>query len=120
MHTVARVFAGPVMVFAGILHFLKPEMYEAIMPPWLPRHRELVYISGVAEGGSALATMHPRTRRVGGLVLIATLLAIFPANIHMALNPERYKVPGGQAALLARLPLQAVMVWWAWIAAQRD
>ena len=117
---VARFFAGPVMVFAGVMHFLRPKWYLAIMPPYVPEPLAMVYVSGVAEGGSALATMHPRTRRPAGLVLIATLLAIFPANVHMALNPDKYKVPGGQAALLARLPLQALFVWWAYVATQRD
>ena len=118
---VARVFAGPVMLVAGLLHFVRPGMYEAIMPPWLPAHRELVYISGVAEAGAAAGTAFPRTRRPAGWVLIATLLAVFPANIHMALNPGDFpKVPGGAAALWARLPLQALMVWLVWRATQRD
>lgn len=120
MSTVARVFAGPVMVVAGILHFVKPKWYLAIMPPYVPRQKEMVYVSGVFEGGSALLTMHPKTRRPAGLVLIATLLAIFPANVHMALHPEQYKVPGGPVALYARLPLQALFVFWAWLATQRD
>ena len=117
---IARVFAGPVMVFAGVLHFLRPKWYLAIMPPYVPEPLTMVYVSGVAEGGAALLTMHPKTRRPAGLVLIATLLAIFPANVHMALHPERYKVPGGALALYARLPLQALFVWWAWVATQRD
>ncbi len=111
----AALTAGPLFVGAGLLHFLKPEMYDAIMPPWLPAHRELVYASGVAEIVGGLALLHPRTRRVGAWWLIATLVAIFPANVHMALNPQDYDVPGGHAALLARLPLQAVFI--AWVAA---
>ena len=118
---VARFFAGPVMFVAGLLHFVRPGMYEAIMPPWLPAQRELVYASGVVEAGAAAGTVFPRTRRPAGLVLIATLLAIFPANIHMALNPSEFpKVPGGAAALYARLPLQALMIWLVWRATQRD
>ena len=117
----ARLFAGPVMIVAGLLHFVRPGFYEAIMPPWLPAHRELVYASGVAEAGAAAGTLHPRTRRSAGLLLIATLAAIFPANVHMALNPGDFpKVPGGAAALYARLPLQALMVFLVWRATQRD
>ena len=56
--------------------------------------------------------MHPRTRRAAGWWLVATLVAIFPANVWMAQHPERYRVPGGRAALLARLPLQAAFVAW--------
>ena len=109
------------MAAAGINHFIMPRVYENIMPDYLPAHRELVYASGVAEFLGAVATMHPRTRRAGGWLLIATLVAVFPANVHMALNPERYpSVPGGHPALLARLPLQALFVYWVWLAALRD
>jgi uncharacterized membrane protein len=87
--------------------------YVAIMPDYLPAHRELVYLSGVAESASGLASMHPRTRRVGGVLGIATLIAIFPANVHMAQHPERYpKIPPW--ALYARLPLQALFIYWVW------
>jgi uncharacterized membrane protein len=103
-----------VFVFAGIMHFVIPRTYEAIMPDYLPAHRPLVYASGVAEIIGGAAVLHPRTRRLGSWLSIATLLAVFPANVHMAMNPERYrKVPGGRAALLARLPLQAVFIAWA-------
>jgi uncharacterized membrane protein len=116
---VATFFAGPVMTFAGVMHFVKPRWYERIMPPYIPAHRELVYASGVAEIAGALGTMHPRTRRRAGLFLIATLVAVFPANVHMAVNAGDYgDVP--EPALWARLPLQAVFVYWVWRATQRD
>jgi uncharacterized membrane protein len=118
---VATFFAGPVMTFAGVMHFLKPRWYERIMPPYIPAHRELVYASGVAEIAGAVGTMHPRTRRPAGAFLIATLVAVFPANVHMALNADEYKdVPGGAASLWARLPFQALFVYWVWSATQRD
>jgi uncharacterized membrane protein len=116
----ARRLFGPFFIAAGILHFRIPKVYAAIMPDWLPAHRELVYASGVAEIAGGAAVLHPATRRAGGLWSALTLVAIFPANVHMALNPERYpKVPGGRAGLLVRLPLQAVLVAWA-LAAGRD
>jgi uncharacterized membrane protein len=119
MSKVAKVFSGPVMAAAGINHFVMPRAYEAIMPDYLPAHRELVYASGVAELVSGVATMHPRTRRLGGLGLIATLVAVFPANLHMALNPDRYpRIP--RWALYLRLPVQALMIHAAWVATQRD
>ena len=93
-------------VLAGVMHFVIPRTYEAIVPPWLPAHRELVYASGVAEivGGLGMLT---RWRRAAGWWLLATLAAVFPANVHMALNPGDFpQVPGGRAALLARLPFQ--------------
>ena len=113
-----RLF-GPFFVLAGILHFVKPRIYESIMPDWLPAHRALVYASGVAEIAAGAATLHPRTRRVGGVLGVATLAAVFPANLHMALHPERYRLPGGRGALIARLPLQLLLMAWA-CAAGRD
>ncbi len=113
-----RALFGPFFVFAGLMHFLKPRWYRRIMPRYLPRHAELVYISGAAEIAGGLGTMHPATRRAGSLVSIATLLAVFPANLHMALNAEEFEqhVPGGTAALWARLPFQAAFVAWAYAA----
>lgn len=109
------------MALLGVNHFVMPRAYESIMPDYLPAHRELVYASGVAEIAGALATMHPRTRRAGGWFLIATLVAIFPANVHMALNPDDYPdIPGGTATLYARLPLQVLFVYWVWLATLAD
>jgi uncharacterized membrane protein len=113
LRSLAKIFAGPGLVVAGLNHFRIPRAYEAIMPDYLPAHRELVAISGVAEAVSGLAAMHPRTRRAGGVLGIATLVAVFPANVHMALHPERYrKIP--PAALYARLPFQALFIYWVW------
>jgi uncharacterized membrane protein len=105
---------GPMFVFAGIMHFVIPKTYEAIVPDYLPAHRELVYASGVAEIVGGLGAMHPRTRRAASKLNIATLLAVFPANLHMALHPDRYKqIPGGKASLLMRLPGQVLFMIWA-------
>ena len=102
------------------MHFVKTRWYERIMPPYLPAHRELVYASGIAEIAGGLATMHPSTRRAGSLFSIATLLAVFPANLHMALNPDRYKqVPGGRTALYLRLPVQLLFIAWAHAAGRK-
>jgi uncharacterized membrane protein len=102
---------GPFFIAAGANHFGNPRYYRAIMPDYLPAHDELVAISGVAEMVGGAALMRPRTRRFGGWWLIATLIAIFPANLHMALHPERYKnIP--RNALYARLPFQLVFIAW--------
>ena len=112
---IARVFSGPVMAVAGVNHFVMPEVYESIMPRYLPAHRQLVYASGVAETVPALLTLHPRTRRIGGWGLIATLLGVFPANVEMALHPERFeRLP--PVGLWARLPLQVGMLYLVWSA----
>jgi uncharacterized membrane protein len=107
----ARTLLGGVFVGAGSLHLARPGMYESIMPDWLPAHPELVYASGVAEIAGGAAVLIERTSRPGGWWLIATLVAVFPANVHMALHPERYSsVP--EAVLWIRLPLQALLIAW--------
>ena len=103
---------------SGVLHFVIPRSYEAIMPPSLPRHREAVALSGVAEIVGGLAVAHPRSRRFARWSLLALLVAVFPANIHMAVNPEQVRglnldrVP--RWALWARLPLQPLCMLWVW------
>ncbi|HYF44926.1 MAG TPA: hypothetical protein VD926_01870, partial [Acidimicrobiales bacterium] len=100
-----RRLAGPAFLAIGSLHFLKPRWFEAIMPDYVPAHRELVYASGVAEiaGGAGLLASSPAVRRKAGWWLLATLVGVYPANLHMALHPERYpQIP--HWALLARLP----------------
>ncbi len=105
-----RTLAGPLFVGAGTLHFTRTRWYEAIMPDYLPAHRALVYASGAAEIAGGAGLMVPAARRAAGWWLIATLVAIFPANVWMAQHPERYRVPGGRAALYTRLPFQAVFI----------
>ena len=106
-----RRLCGPTFIAAGANHFINPRFYRAIMPDYIPAHDEMVAASGVAEmiGGAAL--MHPRTRRFGVWWLIATLIAVFPANVHMALHPERYRKIS-PAALYARLPVQLLFIAW--------
>jgi uncharacterized membrane protein len=114
-----RRFFGPSFIFAGIMHFVIPRAYESIVPDYLPAHRALVYASGVAEIAGGVGLLDRRTRRMGSWWSMATLIAVFPANVHMALHPDRYqRVPGGRAALIARLPLQAVFIAWARAAGQ--
>ena len=108
-----RRLLGAFFLCAGLLHFVKPQPYESIVPDALPAKRALVYASGAAEIAGGAGVLHARTRRAASWWSVATLLAVFPANVHMALNPGRYPVPGGRAALLARLPLQAVAIAWA-------
>jgi uncharacterized membrane protein len=98
--------------FAGAMHFVRTRTYMAIMPDYLPAHRELVYASGVAEIAGGLGALSERTRGAAGWWLAATMVAVFPANLHMALHPERYRrIP--RALLYARLPAQAVFIAWA-------
>jgi uncharacterized membrane protein len=103
---------------AGANHFLMRRAYEQIVPPRLHGHaRPIVQLTGVAEIVGGLAVLAPSTRRVSGLGLIALLAAVFPANLYMARQPERFpRIP--RWALYARLPLQPLMMLWAWRATQ--
>src|SRR3954452_6585775 len=85
-----RLLAG-FFVFAGVMHFVRPAYYRAIMPPRLPHHREAVIVSGFAEiaGGAMVAS--PAPRPLARWWLIGLLAAVFPANVHMALNPEQVR-----------------------------
>jgi uncharacterized membrane protein len=108
-----HVVLGAFYLLAGTLHFVKPRPYEAIMPRALPAKRELVYASGAAELIGGAGVLHPRTRRAAGWWLIATLVAIFPANVSMAVNAQRFRrIP--EPLLWLRLPVQALLIAWAW------
>ena len=99
-------------VAAGGNHFLNPDFYVQIMPPYLPAHLELVYLSGFFEAIGGIAILVPGIRRLAGWGLIIVLLAVFPANIHMALHPALYPTISA-VALYVRLPLQFVFIAWA-------
>jgi uncharacterized membrane protein len=114
----ARIALGGFYLLAGALHFVIPRTYEAIVPDALPAHRELVYLSGVAEMAGGAGVLADRTLRPAGWWLIATMLAVFPANVTMAVEAERFRdVP--EPLLWARLPLQAAIVLWIWRVALR-
>ncbi|HSM07077.1 MAG TPA: hypothetical protein VK858_20790 [Longimicrobiales bacterium] len=106
------------MVAAGVGHFVAPEFYLRLMPPWLPWHEELVFLSGVCEVMAGVLVLIPRTRRVGGLFAIAVLLGVFPANVWMAVDPSVWPEVPTWARWL-RLPLQAIPILWAWWVAVR-
>ena len=107
--------------YAGVSHFTNPEFFVSIMPPYLPAHLELVYLSGVFEILGGLGVLPVATRRWAGIGLIALLVAVFPANLHMALNPELYAADGAPAwALYGRLPIQLLFGLWAWWATRPE
>jgi uncharacterized membrane protein len=115
MHRLLAAF----FVGSGMNHFVMPRAYEQIVPPRLQGHAKgVVAVSGVAEILGGLAVLPVTTRRWAGPGLIAILAAIFPANLYMARSPERFPtIP--RWALYARLPLQPMMMWWAWRATRR-
>ena len=111
--TVRAVVLAAIFIVGGVAHLAKPELYRPMMPPWLPSHDALIFISGVAEIVGGIGLLAGRTRRASAVGLIALLIAVFPANIQMLRFYQARGVPWWAEALLwLRLPLQAVLVWW--------
>jgi uncharacterized membrane protein len=109
---------GTGYVVAGIAHFIAPELYVQIVPPFLPAPLALVYLSGLAEMAVGIGLLIPRTRRYAAWATIALLVAVFPANIYMATHGVVVEeLPGGgdpsDVVRWGRLPLQGVLVLWA-------
>ena len=108
-------------LIAGTAHFLVPAWFDQIVPTWVPNARVATLASGAAEIAGGLGLLLPVTRRAAGVGLIALLLAVFPANVNML---QMARASDGalwyQAALWARLPLQALLIWWVWTAAVRS
>jgi len=106
IYAIAVLFAT-----AGTAHFVWPGAFVRIVPPYLPAPRTLVYVSGAAELLGAVGVLVPSLRPYAGWGLILLLLAVFPANVHMALHPADFeRVPAW--ALYLRLPLQFVLIGW--------
>ncbi len=115
----SRTLLSGFFIAGGVNHFVMPRTYESIVPPSMREDAgRLVAISGVAEIAGGVGVLLPHTRRLAGLGLIALLAAVFPANLHMARNPHQFRrIP--RWALYARLPLQPLMMRWAWRATRR-
>jgi uncharacterized membrane protein len=100
------------MIGTGTMHFVRPEFYLKIMPPYLPWHLELVYLSGFFEIAFGALLLVPRFSRLAAWGIIALLIAVFPANIYLYQHQEI--LPASPIVHLLRLPLQAVFVLWAY------
>jgi uncharacterized membrane protein len=106
-----RQITGVAFIIAGLNHFFQPRLYRAIMPPYLPWHGSLVAISGAAEVVLGVLVCFPRPARLARWGLMALLVAVFPANLHMALHPQRF-APLPAWLLWLRLPLQPLLIAW--------
>jgi len=115
--TVSKFVLAMFMVVAGVLHFVNPDFYMKIMPPYLPLHLELVYLSGVCEIALGVLLCVPRFSRFAAWGIIALLVAVFPANIYIYQNPD--VLPAPAIMHLLRLPLQGVFMVWAYWHAKR-
>ena len=105
------LFAVPFLM-SGVGHFASTDTFLKIMPPYLPYPRELVYISGAIEIALGILLLVPKTSRLAAWGLIALLIAVFPANISMYQHAEKFPVP--EMVLLLRLPLQGLLILWAY------
>ena len=105
---------------AGINHFVNSDIYVAIMPTYLPAHLELVYLSGLFEILGGMGVVLSPTRQWAGYGLIVFLIAVFPANLNMAMNPDKFVDIASAWALYARLPLQLLLIWWTFWATSND
>lgn len=111
--TLSIALIAVIFVVAGVMHFLRPRSYMAIMPPWLPAAAALVVVSGVFEILGGIGVLVPATRVIAGWGLIALLIAVFPANVQMLLNARAAHASAtAMTVLVARLPLQALLVYW--------
>lgn len=101
-------------LMTGIMHFTTTERFLGMMPPWLPWHRELVYVSGVFEIVGAIGLLFRRTRRPAAYGLVALLIAVMPANLHVALSGGHVEgLPTGAWYYWLRIPFQVVFIAWA-------
>jgi uncharacterized membrane protein len=104
---------------AGLYHFVNPALYVRMMPPYLPWHLFLVYLSGFFETALGLLLFVPKYTRLAAWGLIALLVAVFPANVQMAINPQQFpEIP--PVVLWLRLPLQGVLIAWAYSLTRRS
>jgi uncharacterized membrane protein len=114
--TALRFLAIVFVIGAGLNHFRNADFYKRIVPPMFPAPAALVLISGICEiaGGAGLAI--PSVRRVAAWGLIALLVAVFPANIYMAMHPEKFADLGlPRWTFYARLPVQGILIWWVYL-----
>ncbi len=97
-------------VGSGIVHLVRPQVYEPLMPSFVPAHREVILGSGVAELACALGMAVPRTRRAAGWASVALLLFVWPGNLKMALDSKRSSSTAFKVAAWGRMPLQVPMI----------
>ncbi len=110
--TISKTLLAIFMIGAGIMHFVNPAFFLKIMPPYLPFHEELVLVSGVCELLLGILLLVPTYSRWAAWGIVALLIAVFPANLHVFQHQEL--IPASPLVHLLRLPLQGVFVLWAY------
>jgi len=117
LRNILRWLAAIFFIVAGVFHFLKPQLYLQIMPPYFPAPALLVAISGIAEIAGGLGLFISPLRYLAGWGLVILLFAVFPANIYMLQHPEKFRI--AVWVLWARLPFQGIFMLWVWFVAIR-
>jgi len=112
VRTVSKCLLASFMVGAGVMHFVNPEFFLKIMPPYLPLHSDLVIISGICEIVLGVLLLVSQSSRLAAWGIVALLIAVFPANIYLFQNQQL--MPAPQFVHLLRLPLQGVFILWAY------
>lgn len=114
---ISKWMLSALLLGAGVMHFIRPAWYVKIMPPYVPWHEELVFVSGVCEVLCGACLLVPKLSRAAAWGTIALLIAVFPANLHLYQNQEI--LPAPPALHFLRLPLQGVLILWAYQHARR-
>jgi uncharacterized membrane protein len=116
-----RIILAICIIIVGIMHFAVADPFIKIVPPYLPYHRELVYISGFFEILGGIGILVPPVSQAAAWGLFILFIAVFPANINMAVNAiDLPHIPDSSVLRWVRLPLQAVLLAWAWWYTQPD
>jgi uncharacterized membrane protein len=116
-----RIVLASTISLVGILHFAIPDPFVKIVPSILPHPLLLVYISGFFEIAGGIGLLVPRVSQAAAWGLILLFIAVFPANINMAVNQiDLPGIPDSSALRWGRLPLQAVLIAWAWGYTQKE
>jgi uncharacterized membrane protein len=124
MSRISPILAGALFTSAGVMHFAKPDFFESIVPDWFPSATAANQLSGAAEIALGLGMIAPQTRRVSALRLMALTVAVFPANVDMAIHRVEVKPVDGVLTRSVgtatgpqnwiRLPMQLPLLWWLW------
>jgi uncharacterized membrane protein len=114
-----RLAMALALFFVGSDHWINPQRYLAMMPPWVPLHLELVLLTGAAEIAGGLGLLVPKFRKAAGWLLAIYFVAVFPANLHNAINGLAVEgLPQAGWYYWARLPFQPLAIWWALFSAE--
>lgn len=114
IRSIFKFLLSALFLFSGFNHFLNPQIFLKIMPPYLPLHLELIYISGFFEILCGICLWFSKTQKLAAWGIVLMLIAFFPVHIYMWLNPENFPdIP--ESLLLGRLLLQFPMIYWAYV-----